>query len=55
MTKSLNLSVSKNMEKCNFFEVQKFHTYGNNINAVIPRLSQIQIYILTRGGKDTIS
>lgn len=43
------------MEKRHFFEVRKFHIYESNINAVIPRLSQIQIYILTRGGKDTIS
>lgn len=48
-------TVSKNMEKWTFFEVQKFHTCGSNINIVISMLSQICIYILLRGGKETIS
>jgi len=43
------------MEKWHFFEVQKFHTYRSNINTVVSILSQIRIYILMSGGKETIS
>ena len=48
-------TVSKNMEKWHLFEVEKFNTYGSNINTVISMLSQNCNYILMRGGKEVIS